>query len=101
MQDDPLDVRAVLARNVRRLMDESADIDGKALRLAHAAKVGQATVDRMLAGKAYSRLDSIEAVAAYFGVSPWLLLHPNPQMAQSESEFYAKMRGLLAQQNGK
>lgn len=101
MDDDPLDVRQVLARNLRQMMDASKDIDGKPFRLATSSGVGQATIDRMLTGKQYVRLDSIEAVARFFGVHPWMMLHPNPRMARTESEFYAKMRGLLAEQNGK
>lgn len=91
---DALDHRATLARNVRRLMDSSPDLN-KQLRLAKRAGIGQATVDRILRADAGVSIDSIAAIAKAFGVSPWLLLHPNPPLAAAEAEFYAKMRGLF------
>jgi transcriptional regulator with XRE-family HTH domain len=90
---DTYEHRDTLARNVRYLMDHSPDLS-KAYKLAAAAGVGQATVDRLLSASAGVSVDSVAAVATALGVSPWVLFHPDKKIGQVEAEFYAKMRGV-------
>lgn len=90
---DPESLVAILARNLWTLMSASADLQSQ-LAVAKRAKIGQATVDRILGCTPGIKLSNVEALATAFGVNAWVLLHPNPAMASSEAAFYAKMRGV-------
>lgn len=63
--------------------------------------VGEATIERMIKGKADVRLDSIEAVARGFGLQAWQLLVPdldprNPPvyLSDGERDLYQRFRQL-------
>lgn len=69
----PQELRPVLARNVRRLMDSSADLQ-TATALGKRSGVGRRTVDRLLKCERAATVDTLLAIAKAFGAYPWQLL---------------------------
>lgn len=97
---DPMDSRKLLAKNLAALMARSPDLSTQG-KLHRKSKVAQATIGRALRGETGATLDTLDALAAAFGVSPWTLIHPNPDVKQSEAALYSKLRELLDQANGR
>lgn len=95
-----MDSRAVLAKNLAALMEKSVDLDTQG-KLHRRSKVAQATIGRILKAETSATVDTLDQLAAAFGVSPWALLHPHPDMKPGELDFYAKLRALLDEANGK
>lgn len=93
--------RETLARNLRKVMDGSADLRSQAA-LAKKSGVGQTTIGYML--KADSRVgaprvDNVEKVANAFGLEAWQLLHPTMGdriLTARELDLYRQFREALA-----
>lgn len=83
--------RQALATNLQRLMERTPDLDSGP-KLAKRAKVAQATVSRVLNQKVGASVDVVDALARAFGVNPWMLMHPNMDIAEAETRLYAAMR---------
>jgi len=66
-------LRATLAIRLRALMDDRIDLNTQT-KVASRAGVGQATVQRILTQQAGATVDSVDALAAAFRVSPVELL---------------------------
>jgi len=77
-------VQKILAENIQALMDANKMELGSQPKLAKAAKLDQTTVGRVLAAKHKVQIDTLEALAAAFGVEPYQLLVPglNPKNPQ-------------------
>ena len=71
-------LRKTFAGRVRDLMDARADLDTQ-VKVAQRSGVGQSTVARILASDTAATLDSVEAIAAAFGVAPAALLAEGAQ----------------------
>lgn len=63
----------VVAQNIARMMAQRADLNSQP-KLASATGLGQSTIGRVLRGEVAATLDSIEAIAKAFGISPAELL---------------------------
>lgn len=66
--------RAALAKNVQYLMDKHGDTQTS---LAKRANVTQSNVSYILSTERNVRLDTIEAIAAAYGLWGWHLLNPD------------------------
>lgn len=60
--------KAILAANLRRLMDGSSTLDTQA-KVATRAKIAQSTVGRLLRGEVHAQLAQVEALAEAFRVA--------------------------------
>jgi len=78
-------LRGVVARNVRRLMDQYG-LSNEAV--AHGAGVGHKTVYRILVEKISTTLDTLEAVATFLDVPAYQLLieHQIPKVESDKRE---------------
>lgn len=97
---DAMDSRALLARNLASLMAKSPDLASQGA-LSRRSKVAQATIGRILKAESAATVDTLDQLAAAFGLSAWQLVHPKPDLKQSEAAFYATLRRLLDEANGK
>jgi hypothetical protein len=103
---DPDSLPAILARNLWALMASSTELKSQ-LALAKRAKVGQATIDRILTCTKGTRLDNLEKIAAAFEppLQAWQLLLPgldptNPpvvSLTQTERELYERLTSVARQ----
>lgn len=75
-------------------MAKSPDLKSE-LALAKRSGVAQSTINRLLKRQVGASVDTVDALADAFGVHPWLLIHPNPDLQRQEAEFYARMRALI------
>lgn len=98
MQD--MDSRALLARNLKTMMERSPDLKSQGA-LHRRSKVAQSTIDRILGAEVSATLDVLDKLAGAFGLTGWQLIHPKPDIREGEAAFYAKLRTLLDQANGK
>lgn len=60
--------KAILAANLRRLMDSSSTLDTQ-VKVATRAKIAQSTVGRLLRGEVHAQLAQVEALAETFRVT--------------------------------
>jgi hypothetical protein len=67
------DLRGVVAKNLRRLMDGSEDLQ-TATALGKASKLGRRTVDRALDQSTAANLDTIQALCTALNCQPWELV---------------------------
>lgn len=67
------DTKAILARNLRRLMDRTPALDTQ-VKVAARASISQSTVGRLLRGEVYAQLSQVEALAEAFKVEVSSLL---------------------------
>lgn len=95
-----MESRALLARNLAALMAKSPDLDTQG-KVHRRSKVAQATIGRILRKEGGATLDTLDQLAAAFGVSAWQLIHPKPDMKPNEAAFYAQLRRLLDEANNK
>jgi methylphosphotriester-DNA--protein-cysteine methyltransferase len=85
-------MRAVLAENLRRLMDQHyKESRNRPKALAQDAGVSLSTVQRILSATVGATIDNIEAIAAVFHLSTYQLLLPslsvmNPQIVQGATK---------------
>jgi Helix-turn-helix len=95
-----MDARALLARNLAALMAKSPDLMSQGA-LHRRSKVAQATIGRILRAETAASVDTLDQLAGAFGLSAWQLIHPKPDMKPGEAAFYANLRRLLDEANGK
>ncbi len=101
------DTVAILAGNLRRLMDASSALrTQQAVAKATRGVVNQTTVGRILSRKHNPTASTVAALARAFDLSPWQLLVPdidpaNPPTLRTaegaEAEFYRRMQALAAE----
>jgi transcriptional regulator with XRE-family HTH domain len=87
-----MELREILAKRLRALMDERPDLDTQTKIHQRSAKVSkdgrgisQSTVQRVLKKEVHTSLDVLEILAAIFGVSPLDLLKATDAMDHSET----------------
>lgn len=90
-------IKSVLSRNVKILMSRSAKYNSNA-KLAKAAGLGLGTINRILSGEAAAGIDTVEAVASKFHLTPSQLLDENlfgtdDSTAKEERAKYAASAG--------
>lgn len=98
-----LDVTAILARNLKELMEDHPDLNSQSA-LARKAGVAQTSIGNMLnpgkrapskSGRLPSpAVENVERVAKAFGKEAWQLLHPTPSTAPlnaAERAMYEKL----------
>ncbi|MEX3915992.1 helix-turn-helix domain-containing protein [Paraburkholderia sp. BR10872] len=73
--------KAILAKNLRRLMDHSEILDTQ-IKVAQRAGIAQSTVGRLLRGEVYAQLSQVEALAEAFKVDVAALLDENVDHAR-------------------
>ena len=95
-----MESRALLARNLLALMAKSPDLDTQG-KLHRKSKVSQNTIGRIMRQEGSPTVDTLDQLAAAFGLSAWQLIHPKPDMKPGEAAFYAQLRRLLEEANGK
>jgi BetR domain len=75
-----MDIKAVLAKNLRFLMGRNPLLGSLPLPEEATAKkgcrVGKSTIDRVLKCQTPFNLDALQSVAKVFGITPSALLHP-------------------------
>lgn len=81
--------RNILAANIKALRAHNPDLKGQRA-LAKKASIGEGSVWRATKGEVGVTLDTLEALAAVFGLAPWQLLVPhldpnNPPVVQALS----------------
>ena len=84
-----LSIGEVLSANLNRLMDEP-DPPITQVAVSKVSGLPQRTISRIKRGEVSPQLDSIDALARAFGLSPWQLLVPgldprNPPLLRSAS----------------
>lgn len=84
-----LDNRKIMANNIRRHMDAAGV---KAKDVCDALKIPMPTFSDWINGKTYPRIDKIERMAAYFGVSKSALVEENTREV-SEADIKAAFWG--------
>lgn len=95
-----LDSRKLLARNLADFMQKSPDLKTQGA-LHRKSTVAQATIGRILRCEVDATVDTVDKLARAFGLDGWILLHPKPDLKAHEGEFYAKLRKLLNEVNGR
>jgi transcriptional regulator with XRE-family HTH domain len=94
------DIRHLLAANLAKLMDLSADCKSQNA-LAKKSKVAQTTIGNYLTPDSYvgyPSLKNIEKLAKCFGLDAWHLIHPtmgDKELTRQEIELYRKMREII------
>lgn len=99
-------MRAILARNVRDLMDlHYAQSSNRPKSLAKDAGLALSTIQRVIAGATGASLDNIEMIASAFDLSAYQLLIPslsvdNPQVVQGATREEERMYRLWRKTGG-
>lgn len=88
------DTKAILARNLRRLMDSTPALDTQ-MKVASRADIAQSTVGRLLRGEVYAQLSQVEALAEAFKVDVTVLLRDDAvgseKAAPENGDVYAQL----------
>lgn len=96
---DALDPRAVVARNLKRLMAASSDLRSQSA-LARRSGVPQTTISDYLAPEKHGKWPSLEGVhklASAFGIEAWQLCHPSlGDISKEQQELFERFRALMA-----
>lgn len=96
---DPLDPRAVVARNLSKLMKASSDLKSQSA-LARRSGVPQTTISDYLAPEKHGKWPTLEGVhklAATFGVEAWQLCHPTlGEISKEQQELFERFRALMS-----
>lgn len=91
---DENDINVMLARNLRQQMEMKYGNVNQS-ELARDASVAQKTISNILArerGPAPSpSLTVVQKLAEALGIEAWQLLHPDPDRAEREQEFYRRI----------
>lgn len=91
------DIRQIVADNLKKLMDMSADCKSQNA-LAKRSGVGQTTIGNYLHParyKGYPTLENIEKIAHCFGLETWNMLHPtlgDKVLKAKEIEMYRRWK---------
>ena len=73
MKKNTMKLEEILAKNLNRLMSETVGLDTND-KVALRSGVGRGTVDRLRKAEASAKIETIDLLAAAFGVSPVVLL---------------------------
>lgn len=95
---DLLDPRAVVARNLKRLMTAS-DLKSQSA-LSRRSGVPQTTISDYLSPEKHGKwptLEGVHKIACAFGIEAWRMCHPTlGELSKEEQELFERFRVLMA-----
>src|ERR1700744_2414691 len=94
------DTKAILARNLRHLMNVTPALDTQ-VKVAARASIAQSTVGRLLRGEVYAQLSQVEALAEAFRVEVAALLSDEEPATYGQGPEQESLYALLTSEEKK